>query len=228
MHNLVKESVEFKISSEVFTETLNSLIKNESVIVNKFRNRECISLLKENFQEIGTEKKNIKEQFHHFKRDFLDEFNEFKTKFLNEVKSFKDNIPNTTPKNTGKQEHIITSLLDNITVFKDQMRQKDKVIDSLISQCSQRNNYLFQKRNTDNQLETNLESEKSKESVKSKETEKIKTTENNNNTEDNGEIESEKNSETTNSHNKNCEQDISHQIEPLNRYIKKPRKYRKQ
>ena len=228
MHNLVKESVEFKISSEVFTETLNSLIKNESVIANKFGNRECISLLKENFQEIGTEKKNIKEQFHHFERDFLDEFNEFKTKFLNEVKSFKDNIPNTTPKNTGKQEHIITSLLDNITVFKDQMRQKDKVIDSLISQCSQRNNYLFQKRNTDNQLETNLESEKSKESVKSKETEKIKTTENNNKTEDNGEIESEKNSETTNSHNKNCEQDISHQIEPLNRYIKQPRKYRKQ
>ena len=108
------------------------------------------------------------------------------------------------------------------------MRQKDKVIDSLISQCLQRNNYLFQKRNTDNQLETNLESEKSKESVKSKETEKIKTTENNNKTEDNGEIESEKNSETTNSHNKNCEQDISHQIEPLNRYIKQPRKYRKQ
>ena len=38
------------------------------------------------------------------------------------------------------------------------------------------NNYLFQKRNTDNQLETNLESIKPKESVKSKETEKIITT----------------------------------------------------
>ena len=130
-------------------------------------------------------------------------------------------------KNTGNQEHIITLLLDNITVLKDQMRQKDKVIDSLINQCSQQNNYLFQKRNTDNYLEIKLKSEKSKESVKSKETEKIKTTENNNNTEDNGETESEKNSETTNSHNKNCEQDISHQIEPLNRYIKQPRKYKK-
>ena len=110
MHNLVKESVEFKISSEVFTETLNSLIKIESVIVNKFRNRECISLPKENFQEIGTEKKDIKEQFHQFKKDFLDEFNELKTNFLNEVKSFKDNIPNTTPKKyrkPGTYNHII-------------------------------------------------------------------------------------------------------------------------
>ena len=56
MYNLVKESVEFEISSDVFTETLNYLIENESVIVNTFRNRECISLPKENFQEIETEK----------------------------------------------------------------------------------------------------------------------------------------------------------------------------
>ena len=103
--NLVKESVDFEISSNVFTETLNSLTKNESVIVNTFRNRECISLPKENFQEIEAEKEDITEQFHQFKNNFLDEFNEFKTKSLHEVKSvksFKDSI-NTTPKNTGNK-----------------------------------------------------------------------------------------------------------------------------
>ena len=42
------------------------------------------------------------------------------------------------------------------------------MIDLLINKFSQQNNYLFQKRNTDNQLETNLESVKSKESAKSK------------------------------------------------------------
>ena len=152
------------------------MIENESVIVNTFRNRKCISLPKENFQEIETEKEDITERFHQFKNDFVDEFNEFKTKFLHQVKSFKDSILNSTPKNTGNQKRIITSLLDNITFLKDQLRQKDKVIDSLINQFSQQNNYLFQKRNTGNQLETNLESEKSKESVKSKETEKIITT----------------------------------------------------
>ena len=49
VYNLVKKSVEFYISSEVLTETLNSLIENKSVIVNTLRNRECISLPKEYF-----------------------------------------------------------------------------------------------------------------------------------------------------------------------------------
>ena len=132
-------------------------------------------------------KRNIpRNNFHQFENDFLDEFNEFKSKFLHEVKSFKDNILNTTPKNAGNQEHIIILLLDNITFLKDQLRQKDNVIDSLINQFSQQNNYLFQKRNTNNQLETNLESVKSKENVKLKEIEKLTTATNNNKTEDTG------------------------------------------
>ena len=155
VYNLVKESVEFEMSSDVFTETLNSLIVNESVIVNIFRNRECILLPKENFH--GNWNWNRRHHgCHQFRNDFLDEFNGFKTKFLHEVKSFKNSILNTTSKNTGNQEHIVTLLLDNITFLKDQLRRKDKVIDSLINQLSKEKNYLFQKRNTNNQLETNL------------------------------------------------------------------------
>ena len=202
----MRESVEFEISSDVFSETLDFLIKNESVMVSTFRNRECISLPKENFQEIETEKEDITERFHQFKNDFVDEFNEFKTKFLHQVKSFKDSILNSTPKNTGNQKRIITSLLDNITFLKDQLRQKDKVVlGSLINQFPQQNNYLFQKRNTDNQLETNLESVTSNESVKSKETEKIITTANSNKMEDTGERKSEKDSELNVINNKSSE-----------------------
>ena len=40
--NLVNESIEYKISLETFNETLNSLIENETVTLN----RECISLPK--------------------------------------------------------------------------------------------------------------------------------------------------------------------------------------
>ena len=62
MYNLVnKESIKLEISLNVFTETLKSLIKNESVIVNTFRNRECISLPKKIFQEIEAEKEDITE-----------------------------------------------------------------------------------------------------------------------------------------------------------------------
>ena len=80
-----------------------------------------------------------------------------------------------------QETRIITLSWDIITFPIDQLRQQEKVIDSLINHFSQQNNYLFQKRNTDNQLETNLES------VKSKEIEKIKTTENKNKTKDTGE-----------------------------------------
>ena len=48
--------------------------------------------------------------------------------------------------------------LDEFNEFKTKF-----LIDSLINQFSQQNNYLFHKRNTDNQLKTNLESVKSKE-----------------------------------------------------------------
>ena len=82
---------------------------------------------------------------------------------------------------------------------------------------SKQNNYIFQKRNTDKQLETNLESVKSKkESVKSKETEKIIITANNNKTEDTGERKSGKDSETSISNNKSSQKDISHEVEPTN------------
>ena len=118
-------------------------------------------------------------------------------------------------KPTGNQEHIITLLLDNI-FLKDQLRQKDKFIDSFINQFSQQNNYLFQKINTNNQLETNLESVKSKDYVKSKETEKIITTANNNKMEDTGEGKREKDSETNICNNKSSEQDISHEVELFN------------
>ena len=48
--------------------------------------------------------------------------------------------------------------LDEFNEFKTKF-----LIDSLINQFSQQNNYLFHQRNTDNQLKRNLESVKSKE-----------------------------------------------------------------
>ena len=54
------------------------------------------------------------------------------------------------------------------------------------------------------------------ESAKSKKTEKIFTTANNSKTEDTGEKKSEKDSETNIRNNKSSEQDISHEVEPIN------------
>ena len=63
--NLVNESIEYKISLETINETLNSLIENETVTLN----RECISLPIENIQEIDTENEDINGHFHQFKND---------------------------------------------------------------------------------------------------------------------------------------------------------------
>ena len=49
-------------------------------------------------------------------------------------------------------------------------------MNSVLNEFSQQNKYIFQKRNTDNQQERNLESAKSEESVKSRDREKIKIT----------------------------------------------------
>ena len=44
-------------------------------------------------------------------------------------------------------------------------------MNSVLNEFSQQNKYIFQKRNTDNQQERNLESAKSEESVKSRDRE---------------------------------------------------------
>ena len=116
----VNESIECKISSEAFNEILNSLIENESVIINSFQNCECISLPKESIHDIETETEtdDINEQFRQFKNDFLNQYEDFKCKFLHEVKSYKDTTLNATPNTTANQDQIITTLLDNVKFLK--------------------------------------------------------------------------------------------------------------
>ena len=99
-------------------------------------------------------------------------------------------------------------LLDNIAFLKDQILQKDKVIDSLINQSSQQNNYLLQKKSTDGQLEKILKQVQSKERLKSEETEKIRTTENKSKRKDAEEKDLENNLEKRASHNENSDPDI--------------------
>ena len=178
--NLVNESIECKISFEAFNEILNSLIENESVIINSFQNRECISLPKESIHDIETETEtdDINEQFRQFQNDFLDQYEDFKCKFLHEVKSYKDTILNATPNTTANQDQIITILLNNIKFLKEQLNQKDKVIDSLITQILEQNSYLFQKKNTTDKLEAIMKQVRSnKEHLTSEEKENVKTAE---------------------------------------------------
>ena len=68
VHNVVKESVEFEISSEVFTEIINYLIEKKSVIVNTFRNH--ISLPKGIFRKFKLKRKISKNNFINLRMTF--------------------------------------------------------------------------------------------------------------------------------------------------------------
>ena len=65
-----------------------------------------------------------------------------KLSFFTKLNNLKVTFLILHQKNTGNQEYTITLLLDKITFLKDQLRQTDKVIDSLINQFSQQNSYL--------------------------------------------------------------------------------------
>ena len=81
--NLVQELLDYEMSIYNFNETLNSLIESKSIIFNAIRNRECLSLPKENEHN---EEDYINEQSNNFKNNFLDDFNNFKGTFFHEVK----------------------------------------------------------------------------------------------------------------------------------------------
>ena len=69
VYNLVKESLDYEISIENFSETLNSLIDSKLIIVNTSRNRECLSLPKE--RNTSENEENHNEEFEISKRIFL-------------------------------------------------------------------------------------------------------------------------------------------------------------
>ena len=91
VYNLVKESLDYEISIENFSETLNSLIDSKLIIVNTSRNRECLSLPKEN-ENTSENEENHNEVFNNFKNNFLEEFNDSKRSFFNEIKTLKEDI----------------------------------------------------------------------------------------------------------------------------------------
>ena len=114
VYNLVRESLDYEISKDDYHKTLNSLIENNSVVVNTRKNQECLSMPKD-FLTSGNKNENeenhINEDFNNFKENFLEEFNDFKRSFFNEVKIFKEDIlkmHKTTPEITDNQEQQIT------------------------------------------------------------------------------------------------------------------------
>ena len=152
--NLVQSSIEYDVSREQFDETLTTLVKDNSIKSNTVGDRVCLSLPKdqqENNMEPQantlTSENNMKEEFYNFKEDFMEESKELKTTFFAEVNSFKNQILTSheilqsTSQNSETTEMI--RLREDILFLKEQIRNKDKVIDSLLCQLSKRDDIFF-------------------------------------------------------------------------------------
>ena len=104
----MKESLDYEISIENFSETLNSLIDSKLIIVNTSRNRECLSLPKEN-ENTSENEENHNEEFDNFKKNFLEEFNDSKSSFFHEVKTLKTAEGHTWKSRQPTTDNYLTS-----------------------------------------------------------------------------------------------------------------------
>ena len=156
VYNLVKQSLDYEISIDNFSETLNLLIDSKSIIVNTSRNRECLSLPKEN-ENTSENEENHNEEFDNFKKNFLEEFNDSKRYFFHEVKTLKEDIlklQKATPENPDNQQQIITLLHNGIRFLREQLQQKDKFIDYLTKELLLQDEYVLQQKYSNVQKET--------------------------------------------------------------------------
>ena len=156
--NLVQSSLEYDVSREQLDETLTTFVKDNSIKSNTVGNRVCLPLPKdqqENNMEPQantlTSANNMKDEFDKFKEGFMKEFKELKTTLFAEVNSFKNQILTSHKilqsifQNSETTEMI--RLREDILFLKEQIRNKDKVIDSLLCQLSKRDD-IFSLQNT--------------------------------------------------------------------------------
>ena len=112
----------------------------------------CLSLLKDKQEQnidsqpnIVTSDIDINEEFNKFKERFLKEFRDLKTAFFTEINSYKKLVSHEMLQVTSQNSEI-TRLSGDIFFLKEQIRNKENVIDSLLSQLSKRDDVLLRNR----------------------------------------------------------------------------------
>ena len=119
---------------------MDLLIQNQSVRLNIIGNRECLSLPKENQKlrenDENQEKLALMEKFRNVKSLFLTEFKSFKNEFLQSC--VKHSLSEKVHGNSASEisERFINHLKEQISFLREQLRNKDKIINSLIAQLS--------------------------------------------------------------------------------------------
>ena len=147
---LFRDSVD-DVTKETFDRLLDLLIQNQSVRLNITGNREYLPLPKENQKlrenDENQEKPVLMEDIGNLRLQILEEFRNMKSSFLTEVKSFKKEFLQSYVKHSPSEkvhgnstseisEMFINYLEEEIWFLREQLRNKDKIINSIITQLS--------------------------------------------------------------------------------------------
>ena len=148
---LFRDSVN-DVTKETFDKLLELLIQSQPVRLNIIENRECFSLPKQNpkLRENDENQEKpvlIMENIGNLRLQILEKFRNMKISFLTEVKSFINELLQLCVKHSPSgqvhanpasevSERFLNYLGEQISFLREQLRNKDKVINSLINQLS--------------------------------------------------------------------------------------------
>ena len=144
---LVQDYLEENISQEGFDKTLQFLIDSDSVKSNSVSNRICLSIPKNNPCRNAF---NRKEELQFFKNELVKEFKRLTQAFFTVISSLKNNVltPDTPITNTPltHSDVFINHLLDQVSFLREQIKSKDKQINSLLEHASRRDDIYLSKK----------------------------------------------------------------------------------
>ena len=147
---LFRDSVD-DVTKETFDKLLELLIQNQSFPLSIVRNRECLSLPKENQKLIQNDENQeqpvLMEDIGNLRLQMLGEFRKMESSFLAEVKNFKNEFLQSCVEQSPREqvnenlmyeisERFINQLVEQISFLREQLRNKDKITNSLINQFS--------------------------------------------------------------------------------------------
>ena len=153
--NLVKDSLETGLTRENFNECLGDLISNKSVKHNTINSRECLSLPKD---EINHDDSNnddtishddtithddtcvLKEDFNSYQVKCIKELQNVKDAFLKKLSDIEQNLEKNLEKKEydEKYERLLNQLEKENLFLKDEIIRKDKIINNLLDNFSNR------------------------------------------------------------------------------------------
>ena len=150
--HLVQESVDSEFRKEHFEELLEKLIKCHSVQIKLVGTRTYLSLPKgaqysKSHKEFNESLRlNVNEEVSKFKVSVIEEFDARKSSILAEVDSFEKRhlISCGNDVLAENSERLIKQLKEDITFLREQLKNKDEVIHSLLQQLAKRDNVVVE------------------------------------------------------------------------------------